>query len=846
MFKTKWYAKTVYLLVALVLSLGGLVMAVPVSANVTAATVTVAPTLASTAAQYTIAFNTTVDLAVGTDTIRVEFPIDTTVGAIDKTKVTVNGTAVSGTLTVGGRLVTLTVPVDVPAGAVTVIFAVDAGLVNPSTAAAYTLKVSTSKEVTQVTSTAYNITPPALPTVTSVAPPQANAGETMSLVTIGGTNFTGATAVSFGTGVIVTNIAVATDGLSLTVTVAIASGATAGTRSVTVTTPVGTNVANTLFTVAAAGIKKVDRFSNATPPVYVTNYDTITAAVAEATTGETLKVHAATYSAENPIVFAVANVTLKSYMGADSTTIGPPPAVADPNATDGMTIKVIADNITIGGSGAGFTIITRVSAGIWAPFTGGSATGLQILYNKFQAVTQGESRGIWIEAPFQSSSAKQAKIQYNDFSQATAYTSGGPQGAPGTGIQIVQAALGSRALISNNTAANQRYTWLTFKNERKRVAGDGAGDESVTAGATTVAGVDVYLNVVHDNGRALQFSQKGSTAAALTIGDDEVRVYKNQFYSNGDGVWIDDTADNVDIVTAKNIHIHYNDIYSNTKTTNWTAPTKYGINSEEGNASGIPADIANATVDAKYNWWGAIGGPSGVGLGLGDKVSTYVTFDPWLTRVQATAVSDGIAYHGDTYPLEAGWNTLSVPLALDDSADTMNDIVALGSFFVTSGPTQNYLAGYYYDAASGLWQVLSGTYEFAPCNAVYVKMGAAANFPILYSGVFSLPSVSLPAGWNLVGSAFGIDKTPGDDYGIAATGDPDGLKAVNVALNSIAASGSVVLSPSMPGQTAVWGTTIAAGGELMIVGEGYWVFMTAPGTLAGFEVTPIYKIFPLW
>ena len=53
MIRTKWYAKTVHLLVALVLSLG-LVTAVPVSAVVTAATVTVAPTTVNTAAQYTI------------------------------------------------------------------------------------------------------------------------------------------------------------------------------------------------------------------------------------------------------------------------------------------------------------------------------------------------------------------------------------------------------------------------------------------------------------------------------------------------------------------------------------------------------------------------------------------------------------------------------------------------------------------------------------------------------------------------------------------------------------------------------------------------------------------------
>ena len=69
----------------------------------------------------------------------------------------------------------------------------------------------------------------------------------------------------------------------------------------------------------------------------------------------------------------------------------------------------------------------------------------------------------------------------------------------------------------------------------------------------------------------------------------------------------------------------------------------------------------------------------------------------------------------------------------------------------------------------------------------------------------------------------------------------DGKKAVDVALDSISAKASVVVSPTMPGQTAAWAITNLSD-EDMIVGEAYWVFMTAPATLAGFEVTPIYKV----
>ncbi len=831
-------------LFALVLLLGmSLVMAAPVAADVSQPTVSLSTTLANTTAQYTIVFTTTSSLAAGSGTITITFPSDTTVPAYGADTyatgaITLQGASVShGDIAVSSLAVTMTTASSIAGGtAVTVVFTTTAGIKNPTSAGAVTLTVRTSAEATPVTSASYTIT--TVPTVTSVAPPQANAGETMSLVTIGGTGFTGATAVSFGSGVTVSSIVVGS-ATSITVTIAIDAAATAGTRSVTVTAPSGTNVANTLFTVAAANTKKVDRFSNATTPVYVASYDTITLAVAAATTSEILKVHAATYSAEDPIVFAVAGVTLQSYMGADSTTIGPPPAVADPNITDGMTIKVTANDVTIGGSGAGFTIITRVSAGIWVPYHAtDTATGLQILYNKFQAVTQGESRGIWIERPFKAtSSTRNAIIDHNDFSQTTAYIATGGQGAPGTGIQIVQAALGAstRSLITNNTAANQRYTWLTFKNERKNVASDGVGDESKAVASMTVEGVDVYGNVVHDNGRALQFSRKGSGTESLTIGSNKVKVYKNQFYSNGDGVWIDATSGNSAVTTVGNIAIQSNDIYSNTKPDgpDWSSPTQYGIKNGQ----------TDANVDAQYNWWGSLGGPAaGTGVtafGAGDKVSTYVTYDPWLTVTYATYVAGGIrSYGSDAIELAVGWNTLSVPTNLKTSADTFGEIEGIGTFLTTT----NLVSGYWYDAATSTWMSANTTTQLVPGRGFYINMSAASKFPILYfdGSLGTPPSYSLTAGWNFVGSMFGVDKVTTTDFGVAATGAGNGQKLVSTTLASLGTAATNVISPSVPGQVAAWAVLASDGSTYMQVGEAYWVFMSASGTLAGFEVTPYY------
>ena len=91
----------------------------------------------------------------------------------------------------------------------------------------------------------FAITIPGLPTVTSIAPVSGTtAGGTN--VTITGTNFTGATGVTIG-GAAATNIIVVN---STTITGKTPAG-TVGTASVVVTTAVGPNVANTLYTYIA-------------------------------------------------------------------------------------------------------------------------------------------------------------------------------------------------------------------------------------------------------------------------------------------------------------------------------------------------------------------------------------------------------------------------------------------------------------------------------------------------------------------------------------------------------------------------------------------------------------------
>lgn len=160
---------SVLLALAVVLGLV-LTVAVPASANVSVAAVTVIPNTVNSAARYTVAFTTDFDadgtgaLVANVDTITVTFPTGTTVPAsIPANTVVVNGIAIDNVTTpapvVTGRAVQITTPVAVAAGgAVTVVFSQAVGILNPSKATATaTVSVATSAEATAVNSGAYVI-----------------------------------------------------------------------------------------------------------------------------------------------------------------------------------------------------------------------------------------------------------------------------------------------------------------------------------------------------------------------------------------------------------------------------------------------------------------------------------------------------------------------------------------------------------------------------------------------------------------------------------------------------------------------------------------------------------------
>ncbi|WP_223905642.1 IPT/TIG domain-containing protein [Geobacter sp. AOG1] len=186
--------------------------------------------------------------AAPTPTVTSTSPNSMTQGA-GPTTVTITGTnflngatvAFSGTgITLGAvtyvNATTLTVPVTVAAGATT---------------GARNVTVTLPGGQTGTGTGVFTVNAPAPPTVTSTSPNTMSQGTGPTTVTITGTNFTGATAVSFNDANIALGAFTVVNATTITVPVTVLPATTTGAKNVSVTTPGGTATGTGVFTVTA-------------------------------------------------------------------------------------------------------------------------------------------------------------------------------------------------------------------------------------------------------------------------------------------------------------------------------------------------------------------------------------------------------------------------------------------------------------------------------------------------------------------------------------------------------------------------------------------------------------------
>lgn len=224
--------------------------------------------------------------------------------------------------------------------------------------------------------------------------------------------------------------------------------------------------------------------------------------------------------------------------------------------------------------------------------------------------------------------------------------------------------------------------------------------------------------------------------------------------------------------------------------------------------------------------------------------------------------------------LAEGWNTLSTPVLLDNERgrDEIDQVL--------KGCVDKVEIAFVYSEADSCWYQICGDsstgyyinkdlldgksstdpeFRLKPLEAIYVKMsepGEAVFYPANYAS--APPERELAAGWNLIGPAFinteiipalkGCWFMPVSDVmsSLSRTGEYSQVVSPNLGRQRswVYVPGSDECSGDWwwggPGEPYWWFEPYNCCEPPMEAGMGYWVYVTEPGTLAGFSSTPVW------
>jgi len=522
--------------------------------------------------------------------------------------------------------------------------------------------------------------------------------------------------------------------------------------------------------------------------------DYVQNAISDALPGETVRLGNGIYELDTKITITKA-ITLESVNGAASTILRPTEAITyaiDITATGSATYGVTIDGITFDRLRSG----TYFSYGVYDQ----SADYITVQNCIFNYIY---NRGVMLIST--NAAITEGTISNNTFNN------GGGNPPASTDAAIDVRATASYAIsgitISGNTIIEQKGKgiYLDGSSDTYKVSSINIVNNIITnATGYGIQGYDEYTDTITITGNTIT----GCYEDGIYVKGTAYTIKKNAITGNlGDGI-------DVGYTSAGHL-INYNDIYNN---------TGYGVNVR----SGI------STVDTRYNWWGSATGPAytaatGASVavsnpgGTGDNITDRVIYYEWLYKPIADVIADNAAYYTRVVNLSVGWNTLSTPIILDASGDTVDEVVDSAKITIA----------YWYDAndtdSDGTyWEQVTASYKLEPCDAIYIKMNATDTALLKYNATdVSTPTKDLYAGWNLIGLA-NLETKHVDDAVTSVANTPTNLPGY-----------SQVISPSMNSADWTYSSGQSYTNQDMLVGEGYWIYMQNNCTLAGFTITPV-------
>jgi hypothetical protein len=520
--------------------------------------------------------------------------------------------------------------------------------------------------------------------------------------------------------------------------------------------------------------------------------DYVQNAVNDALPGETVKLGDGIYEVDTGITIAKA-ITLQSVNGASLTTLRPTTTVdkaLDITATGSATYGVTISGITLARLRSG-TVFDCAIYDSYADYITVQNCVFNYIYN----------RGIMLTST--NAAFTNGTISNNTF------TNGGGDPPASTDAAIDITVPGSNAIsgitISGNTITGQKGKGIYLAgNSTYKVSSVSITSNTITK--PTSYGIQGYTYT--DTVAITSNTITGCYEDGIDVKGTAYTIKKNVITDNlGDGI-------DMELTSASHL-INYNDIYDN---------TSYGVN--------VRSSVS--TVNARYNWWGSATGPTytaAIGAsvdvsnpgGTGDNITDRVTYYEWLYKPKADVIADNAAYYSRAISLSVGWNTLSTPIILDASTDTVDEVVDQAKMTIA----------YWYDtndadADGNYWEQVTTGYKLEPCDAIYIEMNTAATVVLKYNATdLSTPIKNLYTGWNLIGLA-NLETKHVDDAVQSVANTSTNLPGY-----------SQVVSPSMNSSSWTYSSGQSYTDQDMLVGEGYWIYMQNDCTLAGFTITPL-------